>query len=79
MYPPDAMQGMPNDSFRSLASFVEDGCDFKMEGDYGQFPLADLLRHAGVTAPSELAHKKEQGSLRGGRVGRERQSGRPPE
>lgn len=61
LFPPDNLAAMTNDSYRSLASFIEDGCGFKVSGDYGQFPLADLLRHAHMQAPLELAHKKDQG------------------
>lgn len=61
VFPPANLAAMTDDSYRSLASFVEDGCGFKTTGDYGQFPLADLMRHARVHVPVDFQHKKQQG------------------
>ncbi len=61
LFPPQSLADMTNDSYRSLANFVEHGCEFKMKGDFGEFPLADLMRKAGVKAPTELAKKRAQG------------------
>ena len=61
LYPPETLDMMTNDTYRSLASFMEDGCRFKAQGDFGEFPLADLMRQVQVRAPSELAHKNDQG------------------
>jgi hypothetical protein len=33
----------------------------QQEGDYGQFLLAGLMRHAGLKAPTVLLQKKDQG------------------
>ena len=51
LFPPESLEGMTDDSYRSLASFMEYGCHFKAQGDFGEFPLADLLRQARVPAP----------------------------
>ncbi len=59
--PPTSLADMTDDSYRSLASFMESGCVFKAEGDYGEFQLADLMRQASLPAPTVIEFKKRQG------------------
>ena len=52
---------MENDSFRSLAGFLEQACDIDMSGDYAQFRWADFLRAEGVQPPEASDKPKQAG------------------
>lgn len=58
--PPRDLRALPDDPFRSVASWLEDRCDLKLQGDFADFRLGDALRSSGhVNAPRSEADRKE--------------------
>lgn len=67
VYPPPTLAGMADDPFRTVAGWVEYVCHAKLEGDFAEFTLADLLRADPANpAPHDPAglQRSEQQALR---------------
>jgi hypothetical protein len=61
VFPPASLRNMQNDSYRSLAGFVQDACGVNMDADYDQFRWADYMRNAKIAAPKQGGDPEKEG------------------
>ncbi len=60
-FPPASLRDMQDDSYRSLAGFLQDSCSIDMSADYDQFRWADFLRKEKINLPKQGGNPKEEG------------------
>jgi hypothetical protein len=65
VFPPASLRDMQDDSYRSLAGFLQDACDINMDEDYDQFRWADYMRHTEIAAPKQGGDPEKEGLAAG--------------